>query len=227
MTSFNNSRLIACRDCGLLQPVASTSAAMVDDAAAALQEGYRDFLDAHDGHELAWLTRVGCESSSDRSLWDPMGTVTFTVTDGERTYLATGTRTALEEPRLYRFAPGSLSASGSAIVVDDRHLRRGLDLEFYPQALRLTKLDRFVTAVREVVGQLNPEDLPIAFDDADDPAVSVARMPEQTYQDLLARCSEIFDRAELDTVSKFLHENRREDGLLALRVRREFRALPA
>ncbi len=227
MTPANNPRLIACRECGLLQPLASTDGTMVDDAAAALQEACHDFLDEHGGHELTWLARVDCESSYDRPLWDPMGTVTFTVTDGERTYLATGTRTALEEPRLYHFTPGSLSASGSAIVVDDRHLRRGLDLEFYPQALRLTKLDRFVTAVHEVVSQLNPEDLPIAFDDADDPAVSVARMPEQTYQELLARCSEIFDPAELDTVSKFLHENRREDGLLALRVRREFRALPA
>ena len=227
MTLSNSPRLIACRDCGLLQPVVSTSAALVDDAVAALQDAYHDFLDEHDGHELTWLARVGCELSSDRPLWDPMGTVTFAVTDGERTYLATGARTALEEPRLYRFAPGNLSARGSALAVDDRHLRRGLDLEFYPQALRLTKLERFVTAVREVVSQLNPEDLPIAFDDADDPAVSVARMPEQTYQELLARCSQIFDPAELDTVSKFLHENRREDGLLALRVRREFRALPA
>lgn len=223
MTLPNSVRLIACRDCGLLQPV---TAATGGDAAAALFEAYHEFLGEHDGHEITWLTRVGCEVGCDRPLWDPMGTVTFTVTDGEHNYLATGTRTALDEPRLYRFAPGALSATATEILIDDRDLRRGLDLEFYPQALRLTKLERFLVAVREVVDQLNPEELPIAFDDAEDPAVSIARMPEQSYQELLLRCSEIFDPAELDTVNRFLRENCGEDGLLALRVRREFRSLP-
>ena len=50
-------------------------------------------------------------------------------------------------------------------------------------------------------------------------------MPDRSYQELLARCAEIFDPTELDTVSKFLRDNRNEDGLLALRVRRELRAL--
>jgi hypothetical protein len=126
---------------------------------------------------------------------------------------------------VYRFAPGTLDSVGAAILVDDKDLRRGLDLEFYPHALRLGKLERFVLAVREVVSHLNPEELPIAFDDADDPMVSVSRMPDPSYQELLARCTEIFDPTELDTVSKFLRDNRDEDGLLALRIRRELRAL--
>src|SRR5512139_1397477 len=193
MTLSDSPRLIACRDCGLLQPVPAIVAATGNDPAAALCEAYHEFLGDHDGHELTWLNRLGCELACDRPLWDPMGTVTFMATDGERNYLVTGMRPALEEPRVYRFAPGTLSIAATAVDIDDSHLRRGLDLEFYPYALRLTKLERFLVAVHEVVSQLDPEELPIAFDDADDPAVSVARMPDETYRELVLRCSEIFD----------------------------------
>jgi hypothetical protein len=225
MELSHNIWLIACRDCSVLQPVMCVSSAGADDAVEASWEAYREFFAAHQAHGLAWFARHGDELASDRALWDPMATVAFEVTDGHRTYVATGSRNSLEEPRMYRFAPGTLDAMEAAIVVDDTDLRRGLDSEFYPHALRLGKLDRFVLAVREVVGHLNPAELPIAFDDASDPMVSVARMPDRSYEELLARCAEIFDPAEIGTVSKFLRDNRDEDGLLALRVRRELRAV--
>jgi hypothetical protein len=225
MELSHNIWLIACRGCSVLQPVACVRSTGPDDAVEASREAYRQFFAEHHAHDLMWFARHGNELASDRALWDPMATVTFEVTDGQRTYVATGSRSSLEEPRVYRFAPGTLDSMEAAILMDDTDLRRGLDLHFYPHALRLGKLDRFVLAVREVVSHLNPAELPIAFDDVSDPMVSVARMPDQSYEELLARCAEIFDPAEIDTVSKFLRDNRDEDGLLALRVRRELRAL--
>ena len=216
--------LIACRDCSVLQPMACVRSTRPDDAGEAAHEAYRQFLAEHRAHDLACFVRYGDALASDRALWDPMATITFGVTDGQRTYIATGSRGSLEEPRVYRFTPGSLDSVAATIMVDDVDLRRGLDLEFYPHALRLAKLERFVLAVREVVSHVDPEELPIAFDDADDPMVSVAPLPDESYQQLVARCTEIFDPTELDTVSKFLRDNRDEDGLLALRVRRELRA---
>ena len=106
-------------------------------------------------------------------------------------------------------------------------MRRGLDREFYPQALRPTKLDRFISVLHDVVRHIPPAELEIAFDLADDPAVSIARMPNETYEELLARCIEIFDPWEWPRVSRFLCENRGEDGVLALRVRRHVALLSA
>jgi hypothetical protein len=224
MEILDNKPLIACRDCSVLQPLVCARSTRPDDAAQVWRQAYRDFLAEHRGHDLACFARHGDALASDHPLWDPMVTIRFEVTDGERIYVATGTRPSLEEPRVYRFGPGTLDVVGTAILVDDDDLRRGLDWEFYPNALRLGKLDRFLLVVHEIVGRLNPEELPITFDDADDPTVSVARMPDHSYQELLARCAEIFDPTELDTVSRFLRDNRDEDGLLALRVRRELRA---
>jgi hypothetical protein len=216
--------LVACRDCSALQPLVCVRSTQADVAADVWRQAYRDFLADHRGHDLACLARHGDALASDHALWDPMATIRFEVTDGERIYVATGSRPSLEEPRAYRFEPGTLDVVATAILVDDEDLRRGLDWEFYPHALRLVKLDRFLLVVHEIVGRLNPEELPTAFDDADDPMVSIARMPDHSYQELLARCAEIFDPTEFDIVRKFLRDNRDEDGLLALRVRRELRA---
>ena len=67
----------------------------------------------------------------------------------------------------------------------------------------------------------------IAFDAADDPDVSIAGMPDGIYNEILARCAEIFDPWELPRVIDFLRDNRDADGLLALRVRRQVIALSA
>ncbi len=227
MTAFPITQLIACRDCGLLQPVETATTNPSDAAIEASLEAYGQFLADHHEHDLTWLARTGCETSADRPLWDPMATITFSATDGAQMYVVSGIRTSIEEPRTYHFVPGAIDVGNTSVLVDDQHLRRGLDLEFYPHALRLTKIEQFLSAVHDIVGHLDAEELAIAFDDADDPAISIARMPDATYQELLTRCADIFDPTEIETVNKFLHENRYEDGLLALRVRREMRVLLA
>jgi hypothetical protein len=120
-----------------------------------------------------------------------------------------------------------LELENSEVHIDPTDLRRALDRQFYPHVLRPTKLERFLSAVREVISQIDPDELAIAFDSADDPTVSFARMPETIYNTLVARCTDIFDPWELPRVVSFLDDNRREDGLLALRVRRPLAALPA
>jgi hypothetical protein len=95
-----------------------------------------------------------------------------------------------------------------------------LDLEFYPHAVRPTKIENFLNALHAAIRDLALEDIEIAFADADDPAVSIAPMPEQAFRRILAASLEIFDPWELPRVERFLRENRLETGVLALRVRR-------
>jgi len=211
---------IACRDCGELHPIPDTGAALLEDVDDGANDGdpYKEFLIGHQTHHVASFQRSGSECCADRPLWDPMATLTFEVTDGDRSYVVTATRRSIEDERVYRFAPGVLDAMGNAEVqVDPRDVRRGLAR---PPALRPMKIDRFLSAVQEVVSQIDPNELVTTFDDANDPAVSVAGMPDGTYNELLARCNDIFDPSDLPRVVTFLSDNRDADGLLALRVRR-------
>jgi glycosyltransferase involved in cell wall biosynthesis len=204
----------ACHDCGVLHPLVDTGASHLDDAEGV--DPYREFLARHRTHDIARLSRSGSACRADRPLWDPMATLTFEVTDGDRLYVVSATRRSIEDERVYRFALGVLEEASSEVRIDTRDLRRGLS---YLHALSPMKIDRFLSAVNELVSQIDPDELVIAFDDADDPAVSIADMPEAMYNELLGRCTDIFDPAELSHVVTFLGDNRNADGLLALRVR--------
>jgi len=206
----------ACRDCGELYPVPDTGAALLDDADGV--DPYEEFLARHRTHHIAGFRRSGSECHADRPLWDPMATLTFEVTDGERLYVVSATRRSIEDDRVYRFALGVLDKRGnSEVQIAPRDLRRGLSS---PPALRPMQIDRFFSALDEVISQIDPDELLTAFDDADDPAVSIADMPDGIYNDLLAHCTNIFDPMDLPRVVTFLGDNRNANGLLGLRVRR-------
>ena len=207
---------LACHDCQVLGRVVAPNDAAPDD-----DEEYREFVARHAAHRTDRMRRQSSEGWSDRPLWDPMATLSFEVSDGRQTYLVQASRPSIDEPRVYRFTPGTLEVKSTAVTIDDRDVRRGLDMQIQPHSVRSTKLDRFMAALHEVVSAIAPQDLDLAFDAVDDPNVSMARMPETTYRSLLSRCTAIFDASEWPLVHEFLRENRAEDGLLALRVHRE------
>jgi len=212
---------LGCRLCGVavVLPASETqrtTTADIDDDLVA------DFLAAHSGHQVTHLHRADdSHIVASGPLWDPMTTVSLQVTDNRNCFVLTSERRSIEEPRRYRFQPGSLAPLPPLVNIDSRDLRRGLDLEFYPHALRRSLVDRFVSVVLELVRRLDPDELDIAFDDANDPSVSIARLPAHAYASLRARSAEIFPPEDLGRVHKFLDENRFEDGLLALRIRRD------
>jgi len=227
MSLHDTPNFLACRDCGELYPLLSPNAFLGDDPDAEDADAYRAFLITHHTHHLACLWRRDTEVRADRPLWDPMATVMFEVTDGDRSYVVRATRQSIEEERSYHFVPGELEVGNAEVHIDSRDVRRGLDLRFYPHALRPAKIDRFLSVVHELITKIDPDQLVIAFDSADDPDESIACMPERIYNELLRRCAEIFDPWELPRVLDFLHDNRDADGLLALHVTRHIAALSA
>jgi hypothetical protein len=224
---YPHSRFVGCTECCVLHPVVHESTSLSGDARQAAAEGFNEFVAAHMSHGMTTLERQGNATRSDGPLWDPLASLTFHVTDGSQTFVVSATRGSIDEPRQYRFTPGRLAATPPRVTVEDDHVRRGLDRQFFPHAVRPSKIERFVGILRDVVSQIDADGLEIAFDDADDPAVSIARMPDDHYEELVTRCAHVFDASEMPHVSNFLAANRSEDGLLALRVRQEYRVLAA
>ena len=213
-------RFWGCHDCGCMTPVVLPDASAPAATVAAYVEDWYAFLDAHAGHPLAELTAEFGAPVAGLHCGEPMTRVAFTVADRDTTYLGVGWRTSIDEPRRYLFGPGSLQLAAPAVEIDDGDVRRALDMEFHPHHLRPAKVDLLLSAVHDTLGEVDAEALEIAYDDAADPEVSVAPMPEAILRRILDASTRIFDPWELVRVEKFLVENRAEDGLLALRVRR-------
>jgi hypothetical protein len=226
--AFRNAlHFVACHDCTELYPVMGPDAALFNDNDGEDTDACTEFLAKHRAHRIACLLRSGSEVRADRPLWDPMATLMFEVSDGDRSYVVNASRRSIEDERVYRFTTGVLEVGSAEVQIDPRDVRRGLDLQFYPHALRPTKIDHFLSVVHDAIHQIDPDHLEIAFDAADDPAVCIAGLPDRIYNEILARCAEIFDPWELPRVIAFLRDNREADGLLALRVRRQVVALSA
>lgn len=214
-------RFLACHDCGTLVPADISERNDLNGAAQELALGLEEFVVEHGSHTLVELRRTEADSLSAGPLWDPMAAVHFELTDGARRYVARAWRARIDDPRRYELTPNMLQVVASQVDVDERDVRRSLDLQFFPYAVRPTKVDEFVAALHHALHEVETEDLEISFVDAQDPAVSIARMPEQTFQQLLAASARIFDPWEMPLVHRFLRENREGDGVLALRVRRQ------
>jgi hypothetical protein len=213
------SSFLACSDCGTLVPMVSESRSIADDSCE-LAAAADEFASEHSAHDLVRLHRTDTEPLSEGAPWDPMVRVHLELTDGERLYVATASRRSVDDERVYTFRPCCLRTVAAAVGIADNDVRRGLDLEFFPHAVRPTKVEDFLGALHEAIGELATEDLEIAFVDSADPAVSIAPMPEQAVQRVLTASSKIFDAWEFPLVERFLRQNRQETGVLALRVRR-------
>jgi hypothetical protein len=225
MSWYRKEIFLACHDCGVMQPIAQHPADPHDDAEESAVESYSEFVAAHRMHRTGPVRRLGVDTAMDRPAWDPLATLHFEVTDGERRYVATVQRDTLDAPRTYRFGPGRIGVCHTRVGVADDDVRRGLDREFPAALLPRMKVDRFIGVLHDIIARLEPSELEIAFDDADDPSVSIARMPDGVYAQLVAESVSIFDEAEWPRVAQFLDHNRGEDGLLALRVRRRLAPL--
>lgn len=213
-------RFLGCHSCAVMVPTPPPELRDAPEEVADMLLALSEFLVDHLFHPIAQFVRGDKDAIASRPFWDPLAEITFEINDGHEVYTATASRSAIDEPRRYRFAAGPLPALGAEVEIDVHDLRRSLDLEFYPHALRPTKVDNLIKVLNERIGGLDGAQLDIAFDAPDDPTVSIAAIPPDTLEAVIAASAAIFEPWELDKVIRFLRDNSHEDGLLALRIRR-------
>ncbi len=211
-------RFLACRTCLAAEQIYPEPPSEPGEPSPSLL-----LLTAHAGHALEIFTRLGEAYLSDRPLWDPLGTRYVEVTDGHQVCVIRSARESIEEPLVRTLIHGRLRPGQAVVEAEDALLRRAVDAHFFPHALRPSKVERLLEELTALLRDLDPESLCVVFDATDDPQVSIARMPQEIYAALRQRCGEIFDAEEAERILGFLEQNRGDDGLLTLRVRRVFR----
>jgi hypothetical protein len=208
---------LLCRHCRAAQAI--PSATFADDEEFALELAL--FRAEHGPHGIEEARRVPGSDLSDRPPWDPMATHWFRVSAGTAQLTVRCWRASIDGPRRYALEPGAMPATVDAVEIDESLLRRALDRHFYPQALRPTTLEAFIRTVRDLLRQLDPNEVETSFDDAAFANASIGPFPAWLCAPLLGRCALLFDPVELDRVRDFVADHRGEDGALAVRVRRD------
>jgi len=219
-------QFLLCRSCGVLCAV---DVAMVKPGGPepSLDEDVATFEDTHRHHRIERASRLPTPAVHDRALWDPMGTMWFEVGCGAETLVVRASRESIDSPRSYELVPGSIQLRKSSVEIDEPYLRSALDRHFFPHLLRPTTVDRFVALLRTLAQEAEGTEIETSFDDADDPTIGIAPLPDDLYQQLTARSAEVFEVSEVGRLASFIDTNRFEDGALALRVRNQPAVLAA
>lgn len=225
MASAIQRRFVGCRACGALTPVVLPERDDPPELVEAYLQDWYGFFAEHGGHVLVEVVAEAGAVATGGPVWDPMAALVFAARCGDEPVVVHAWRESVDLPRRFRFEPGQLVAAPGVVEIDEADVRRALDMELQPHAQRAAQIDALLTVLHDSVDGLAAEELEIAYEDVDDPEVSIAPLPEQAFQRVLDASSRIFDDGELARVARFLAENRGGDGLLALRVRR--RAVPA
>ena len=226
-TKNSSGRLLLCRHCGVLHPLGLDG---VDGGSAEAHEFAVElqlFRSAHAPHLLDLVTRLPAPAIADRPVWDPMATIWFHVAAGSEVLWVRSWRLSIEAARQHEVVTGPPAMARARVEVDAWLLRRALDRDFYPHAIRPHKLDRFVGLVQGLISQLDPAALDTSFDDAELPNASIAPFPDSLCAALLRGCADIFDDWELVKVAQFIDAHRHDVGALALRVSTEPASLTA
>ena len=209
---------LLCRRCGSLAPTRTPGPWPEPDREAAAD--LTAFGAAHAAHGLIEAIRLDQRPLTDRPPGEPMATRWFRVAAGERILAVRSWRTTPDEPRRYVVEPAGLPAVAACVDVDEALLRRALDRHFYPHVIRHAQLDGVLAAVRELLAALDPDRVETSFDDATLPDAAIGPFPAALCEPLLERCAALFDAAARDRLRGFVAAHAREDGALAVRVRR-------
>jgi len=226
MAPLLSKRFIGCHGCGCLTPIVLPERGDAADIVAAYVEDWHEFFAVHAPHGLSEFSCPIDTPVSGGPIWDPMAPLVFEVCNGATRYLVRAHRTSVEAPRRYDFAPGNLRVEPGVVELDENDVRRALDMELatddgQPERHeRHERIDALLRAMHASLDGIDADELEIAFEDADDPEVTIAALPDPALQRILDAVAEIFEANTQDRVARFLRENRGEDGVLALRIRR-------
>lgn len=227
MAEHRHKRFVGCRPCGVMTPIQLPDPGDSEETIETYLDDWYGFFAAHGLHGLVELHCAVGAPLCGGPIWDPMAPFLFEVSGGSETFLVRATRTSIAEPRRYAFSPGSLQAEPAGVELDATDVRRALGMELAPESVPETQIEDLLRAVYASLDGLDADAVEIAFEDVDDPEVGVAALPDPALQRILDAAAGIFAPGARDRVERFLLENRGEDGLLALRVRRRAVALIA
>lgn len=220
MSAGPSHRFLACRRCGAMTPLwLPECGADVAVVHATIQE-WATFFATHAAHLLLEVHRPLEAPVRGGPIWDPMAMLEFEVQGGGETFLAATWRESVEAPRRYTLSLGGLRIEPATVELDEADVRRALDRELAAESARDAKIQALLDAVHASLDGIDEEAVEIAFDDVDDPDVGIAALPAPAVQRILDAVPAIFDASARPRVERFVLENRGEDGLLALRIRR-------
>ena len=223
-----NKTLLRCHDCNRLLLLGAHNRAPAwrirpgDREPVELQRNDEaEFRRIHAGHRLGDLAVVNGSFVSEGSWGDPMREVYFEATDGNETLVVRRRRTRMDRPVIYEVVSGRLEVRSVAVEAQARDIARQIEAEL-PGLLDADDITRFVSAVEEIAGGIEPEDLEEVCVDSRDTLVAYARLDEKHVAEILDLVGQGVAAETLRRLHRFIIDNSEGDDVMNLVIRKAF-----
>jgi hypothetical protein len=225
---MGDGKYIWCRNCEAIHHVSSFDQSPVYQIASGdVQEipanDWREFMAKHAGHKLEPLTATGKGYFSGGSGADPMTAAYIEASNGSETLLLRRSRRSIDEPVRYEILKGRLVENGVGLEIQEKEIRKEMKLHFSwaPAApLEDEKINLFVALFRDIVRELDPQNVrPVEFS-FDDDNISYGQLDSSIVEALMTRCAGHFLPLELASIRRFVETHREACDVMALIKRR-------
>lgn len=221
-------KYIWCRNCEAIHHVSSFDRAPVyqiisGEVHETAANDWRDFMARHAGHKLEALTATRNDYFPDGSVADPMSPAYIEASNGNETLLLRRTRRSIEEPVRYEILKGRLIETGLSLEIQDKEIRKEMKLHFSwaPTApLEDEKINLFVALFREIVSQLDPQNVRTNEHSYGDDNISYGQLDSSVVDALMTKCTGQFLPLELESIRRFVEMHRDGCDVMALIIHR-------
>ena len=187
-------------------------------------ERQKEFFRCHAAHPVEEL-RVNTDTLiSDKPSYESVKISYFEASNGQQSFLIRRTKPALDQPAIYQLIPGKLLVSNVSFDIQEEALRKQMAARNGSAPLTEEKIQKFIRAFQDEVETIGPEKLAEEVEVAEEgetPLLSYGIFKEARWENVLRRCAEDFEKADLNKVRKFIDENSQPDDVLSLLVKRQ------
>jgi len=185
--------------------------------------GAKEFLRTHSGHPLEELWIEEDTWMSEKPCWDPSGTSYFLAGNPRGKFWVQKKKPALDQPAAYEIVPGSLNLSAVALRIQEEDLRRQIAGEKTFSPLLKQRMERFIGIFGEEVSGILPErfeEEARVMEEGENSLSALGELNPARWARILNRCRLYFEGPELDSIRRFVEENRQPPHVLSVRLER-------
>lgn len=185
----------------------------------------RAFLQRHSGHRLEGLQGIGERHFADGEAPNPMGVGYVEVTNGEESFVLRSSRNRIEDPLHFELIRGRLKAVHGTVSIRENEIRKEMKRHFPWRAserLDDEKIELFIRLFGEIVKELDPRHVDPGGCDDGAGSVACGVLSPATVDRLMRKCRTYFDPESLAGLKRFVEAHRDKDGVLTLRLVKQY-----
>ncbi len=179
-------------------------------------------ISRHAKHSIEELIINRASMVGNRPYIDPMKESYTEATNGRESFVIRKWRESVNSSCSYQLIHGRIKLKNEKVEIQEKEIKK--QMEFELKKIPKEKIDAFISAYGKKVSGFNLTRINdyVEIYETDDSLTWIGKLNKETVDDLINIAEKIFNQDELKSVKEFIAGNNGFDGVINLRVQRNF-----